>query len=218
MTAPRHHPPEALLVDYASGAAPEAIALLVATHLALCPRCRDDVDLLERIGGALLEEIPALPMAQAALLDAKDQAARARPHRLEPRRPVPDDLLMFPEPLRAYLAPKGEVKWTLAMPGFRYCELDVQYGGVPVRVSSLAGGFSVPRHTHEGLELNLVLHGGFTDRGDDYLRGDVAVGDATVTHHLDIHRGESCVLLAVNEHKLVPTTLAGRILTRLLPM
>ena len=35
-----HHPGEELLLDYASGAAQEGVALIVAAHLCFCPACR----------------------------------------------------------------------------------------------------------------------------------------------------------------------------------
>jgi len=56
--APDHHPSDERLLEYASGAAPEPIALLVATHLALCPACRHVTAELEAVGGALLETLP----------------------------------------------------------------------------------------------------------------------------------------------------------------
>jgi putative transcriptional regulator len=61
--APTYHPGGERLVDYASGALPEPLALLVATHLALCPRCRRATAELEAVGGALLEGLAPAPLA-----------------------------------------------------------------------------------------------------------------------------------------------------------
>ena len=44
MSKPNHHPDEALLLEYAGGGLTESIALVVATHLALCPICRRMVE------------------------------------------------------------------------------------------------------------------------------------------------------------------------------
>jgi putative transcriptional regulator len=215
MNAPRHHPPEELLFDYATGACGEALGLVVATHLALCPGCRRDVAMLDQLGGELVDELshdgeePAGLASLKASLDSEAPVARAE------RVDVPDELLVYPEPLRSYMAPGGEIRWTRRLPGFRYRDLDVHLHGLPLRVTVLHGGLTVPKHTHRGLELNLVLHGGFSDRGDDYLRGDVAVGDPSVAHHLDIHRGEECILLSANEQRLVPLTTIGGLLSKL---
>ena len=53
----QHHPSDALLLDYASGAAAEPVSLLVATHLTLCSQCREKVATYEAIGGMLIEEV-----------------------------------------------------------------------------------------------------------------------------------------------------------------
>src|SRR3546814_15605665 len=52
---PDLHPSVDLLLDHAAGALAEAPALLVATHLALCPACRADLAALESLGAGLLE-------------------------------------------------------------------------------------------------------------------------------------------------------------------
>jgi putative transcriptional regulator len=217
MSTPRHHPPEELLFDYANGACGEGIGLLVATHLALCPACRDDVAMLEQLGGELLDDSDGHARVEAELEALRDSLAAASASAGERPRPavIAPELLVYPEPLRSYMAPSGKLSWTRKLPGFRYRDLDVALNGVPLRVSVLHGGLTIPTHTHNGLELNLVLHGGFSDRGDDYLRGDVAVGDRSVTHHLDIHRGEDCILLAANEERLVPMTTLGGVLSKL---
>ena len=51
----RSCPPHDLLMTYAAGTASEGAGLVVATHLALCPCCRAQVNEMEQMGGALLE-------------------------------------------------------------------------------------------------------------------------------------------------------------------
>ena len=46
-----HHPSEALLLDYALGSLAEGWSLAVATHLSLCPMCRQQVAEMEALGG-----------------------------------------------------------------------------------------------------------------------------------------------------------------------
>ena len=62
-----HHPSGEFLIDYASGSASEAVSLLVATHLALCPVCRQGVAALETIGSQALEPAGADPTSLPAL-------------------------------------------------------------------------------------------------------------------------------------------------------
>ena len=53
MIPPRHHPPETLLLEYATGALREAQALSLATHLAYCPACRWQAERLDELIGCL---------------------------------------------------------------------------------------------------------------------------------------------------------------------
>ena len=68
--APTRHVSDVRLLEYASGVLPEPPALLVATHLALCPRCRRVTSELEALGGALLEGMAPEPLAEASLEQA----------------------------------------------------------------------------------------------------------------------------------------------------
>ena len=62
----RHHPGDELLLSYASGAANEAVSLLVASHLALCASCRAAVAGAEAAGGSLLARVPPVALGEDA--------------------------------------------------------------------------------------------------------------------------------------------------------
>ncbi|MEM9693090.1 MAG: ChrR family anti-sigma-E factor [Myxococcota bacterium] len=220
MNPPTHHLPESLMMDYVVGALDEALSLLVATHLSLCPQCRAQVRALEEMGGALLDDItgeePDPEVGWQALLERLDEPVPGPPL---PPAPTDPFLRRFPEPLRSYLPRdrRGRLEWSLKLPGVGQVRLPVEHRGYGVVVNMLSGGLAVPRHTHEGQEYNLVLAGGFTDGGLDYVRGDLAVAGPDVVHRLSIHRGEPCILLSVMENPLVPMSPAAKILSRLLP-
>ena len=38
-----HHPDDSTLMSYAAGSLPAALAVVVAAHLSVCPRCREEV-------------------------------------------------------------------------------------------------------------------------------------------------------------------------------
>ncbi len=67
MSLPRHHLEDDLLLDYAAGAASEAVGLVVACHLTLCTSCRARLAAAERVGGALLEAAPGTALSPDAL-------------------------------------------------------------------------------------------------------------------------------------------------------
>ena len=51
-----HHLSDECLLEYAAGSLPEAESLVVASHLAMCSDCREQLELLEEVGAVLLED------------------------------------------------------------------------------------------------------------------------------------------------------------------
>ncbi|WP_448203622.1 ChrR family anti-sigma-E factor [Azospirillum sp. sgz302134] len=228
MTLPTHHPPthhpgDTLLIDYAGGALDEAVSLAVATHLALCPCCRLNVAEMEAIGGALLEEIEPEAVSPACL---KAVLARLDEHPPLPRAPRPTpgptqplmraaESPLLPEPLRRYVGDDlSRLPWTSLMRGMDCCDLPLfgpTTGRGRARLMRMKGGVGPPQHTHRGIELTLVLDGGFTDDLGQFLRGDLAVGDESVRHR-PVADEEGCLCLAVTVGTLRFTGPFGRFL------
>ena len=209
MTNPTHHPAREILLDYADGSLGEPAALVIATHLAFCPGCRQQVADLEAIGGAFLEEEELHPVSDGclkALMSRLDEPAAAvsRPPPCSALPPVPTaDLIYLPEPLRSYLgAPLAALRWLPLMSGSE--EVDLKVGRPPVRTRLLrvAAGRAMPRHSHTGTELNLVLAGGYHDPRGSFRRGDVVVDDPSVDHSPIADDGEDCVCLSVTDAPL----------------
>lgn len=227
---PGHHLDEALLLDYAAGACREAEALAIATHLTLCPVCRDRLTELECLGGTMLEELPPVDLAPGsfealmARLDEPVSAERPRP------RPAPadseaagreaagresagvesaSDAILLPAPLRAYLGNGIEgVSWRAVTRGIDEAPVGTAAGGAKAKLLRIRAGTKVPAHTHEGSEITVVLSGGFADSRGHFLRGDVAVSDQEVDHSPVADEDEDCICLVVTD---APLKLTGRI-------
>ncbi|MBP6010714.1 MAG: ChrR family anti-sigma-E factor [Alphaproteobacteria bacterium] len=203
---PTHHPDEVLLLEYAAGSLDEAKSLLVATHLALCPACRGIVRSGEATGAALAfdgaaEDVGAPPDVTGHAVE------RTRgPVTLPPGPAVP-------EPLRVYLgAPVSELGWVPVLSGMRAFPLPVFKGRSSVRLLAIEPGRRMPRHTHEGDELTLVLQGSFADATGNYARGDVATADASIDHQPQAGAGELCLCLAVEDAPLRLTGINGALI------
>lgn len=214
--SPRHHPADALLVDYAAGAMKEPMSLLVATHLALCPQCRNQVETLESVGGALLETIEPVDVDDTAL-DAL--MARLDDHGVEDDVPAgrhDDGDPLLPQPLRGYVGTSlSQLRWQ-GIGNFQYVDMGLGNGDTRTRLMRIAPGTAMPQHTHEGNELTLVLSGGFSDGALSFRRGDVAVTDDTVDHRPIADAGEPCICLAVTDAPLKLTGRFGRLINPLI--
>lgn len=215
---PHHHPTEAMLLDYAAGSQSEAAAMLVATHLTLCPDCRRAVRALDAVGGALLEAAPVAsatgtPPILERMLARLDEPAPAEEQPAASAPASQPGATLLPAPLRAYL-PDGldAIRWRSVTAGLDVHDLPVRRPGVTARLMRIRRGQAMPRHTHGGTEQVLVLAGGFHDERGHYVRGDVALADRTCVHRPVADDDGDCLCLAVVEGRLKLTGPVGRLL------
>lgn len=194
-----HHPDDALLVAYASGAADEATSLIVATHLHYCITCRMRAGEMETIGGTLLEELAPQPLASGALDATMAKLDKVLPYERPRRMPSRDGT---PGVLRAYLGGDlRDVHWHRMGPCLSYVPL-FRRGGIAARLLRGVPGADSGPHSHQGLEYTLVLKGGYTDVTGSYASGDLQVMEAGQHHNPVADPGEDCINLAVTTGRL----------------
>jgi len=212
MSHPRHHVPDEELMAYAAGNTCEALSVLVATHLALCPRCRERAADLEAVGGALLfqEHAPVSGGALEQLLGRLDEPPPTPPVVASP---VAGGATWLPRPLRDYVGPAGELNWRWVLPGIRQVQVPLRFGEMPVRLMKLSPGITIPKHSHTGVERLLVLTGGFSDSAGHFERGDLSVREGDSAHIQEVATEEPCVALLVAEGPLVPRSFMARVLS-----
>ncbi len=229
---PQHHPDEEMLAAYAAGLQAERHALVVATHMALCPLCRRRVRALESVGGQILDTLDVDNDAASAddaglerlwtaleALDAPSPPATAATRSSgEAMAPLAGDnrAPTLPEPLRSYVG--GDVDtlpWKRRMPGVLELELELSQAEAPARLVRMAPFIFIPRHDHHSGELTLVLSGGLRDDAGVYERGDLSIGRPGFEHAQQVLPGAPCYALAVNDAPLIPRTLLGKVLARI---
>ena len=201
----KHHIGDDLILAYATGELDEATSLLIATHMALCPQCREALELAESIGGALIEAEAETEVAEDTLA-AVFSRIESRP---EPAAPLPSPTgaergsCVLPQPLRDYAG--GDVdtlRWRSLGGGVRHLLIDTGASRAKARLLYIPAGAKVPDHGHRGLELTLVLKGSFYDEGAWFRRGDVEEADATIEHQPVAGPEEPCICLAVTDAPL----------------
>ena len=205
------------LVDYAAGAAPAPVGLLVATHLALNPEARCAYRALEAAGGALLESVKPAAVSSDALARV---LARTETAEREPApAPRPEAAEKFLPRALAEYAPDGieRLPWRRIVSGVEEALLPVTGGRAKATMLRIAAGRAIPEHTHRGLEMTLVLDGAFADAAGLYARGDVCVADAAITHAPTAERARDCVCLIVSEAPIRLTGTFMRLLNPFLP-
>jgi putative transcriptional regulator len=209
-----HHPSDALLLDYASGALGEAWSLAVATHLAFCPSCRAMVGQLESIGAGMLDNVDLAPLSDKTFeaVMSRLETGTIEPAQPAPLAPVKPSANGLPQPLRRYAEnARGEIAWQRLGLGASQCLLSTGDDGVTARLLRIPAGKPVPEHTHGGLELTLVLSGAFSDQLGRYQAGDFQEADEGLEHQPHAESGADCICLAVTDAPLRFKSLAARI-------
>lgn len=205
MSAITHHVPDAMLAAFAAGTLPQAFAVAVASHVSLCPQCRVALEAHQAVGGAVLEDTDAVAVS-ASLKDAILAQLDA------PFTPVPvfERKGIFPGPVMEVMQGRAP-KWKKLGMGVRQDILSADAHG-SVRLLYIPPGQAVPDHSHNGLEMTLVLQGSFSDDTGRFGVGDIEIADETLEHTPIADPGDACICLAATDARLRFNALMPRLL------
>lgn len=190
------HPTTEILADYASGAASEGVALMVAGHACLCAVCRERIEALEAVGAAFLAAAePAPPPSLEALLARLDEEEEARP---AARAGAPRPVVLPDCVAEAAGGDLAELDWLLLRPGVFIAPIEVGAPDETLALYRLKPGKAAPSHRHGGEEMMLILHGSLIDEGRVFRRGDLATAGVGGDHKPRAGFGEDCVCLSLH--------------------
>ncbi|WP_116134697.1 ChrR family anti-sigma-E factor [Tropicimonas sp. IMCC34043] len=194
-----HHIPEHLIRAYAVGGLPQGFSLVVAAHISVCDECRARLETEEMAGGAILEAL-----APDTATDGRDTAllaaVMAELDDPAPAEPVFVRSGIFPAPVMQALDGRPP-RWRPLGAGIRQTILNSDREG-SVRLLFIPPGEAVPDHSHNGLELTMVLQGSFHDETGAFNVGDVEVADGTLEHSPVAGTGAPCICLAATDAPL----------------
>ena len=203
---PRHHPSEALLMDYAAGTLDAARELVTGAHIASCEVCAREVALMEVVGGVMLESLPPAPTAPDALATVLGRIERPLPAGPTPIDQRPDWIRV---PSAVLQAAKSRRRW--AAPGVWVAPVTGDPKGARAYLLRIGKGMSVPCHTHRGVELVVVLKGAYADGEACHRAGDFAENAVELVHQPEATRDGECVCLIAADGALVPRDWVGRL-------
>jgi putative transcriptional regulator len=197
------HPSDVSLLAYAAGTLPEALAIVVATHVGRCACCRRTLAACEAVGGVLLDELPPASLSDHALgsvLARMDEPVAAVPPVLNPDLPAPLDRIALG-------------RWFPIGVGLRWRWLRTE-GAAWAGLLLAQPGRALPRHSHDGRELTCVLSGAFADGYGVYRVGDVAEPDGEHDPPPAVVGAEPCLCVLASEGMQLrgPLGLAQRML------
>lgn len=190
---------DSLLCGYVAGALPEPLQVLMASQLELSDKHHVFVDGLESAAGAELEQLEPVELSgRDAKLDAIFASETSDDIAVERKAACK----VLPEALQNFVGyDVDNIPWKTKMPGFKEFELgDVD--GCHVSMFWIKPGRTVPMHTHEGMELSLIVQGAFTDERGRFGRGDISIADENVEHRPTADMSGPCIGFAVTDGAL----------------
>ncbi|HSF63325.1 MAG TPA: ChrR family anti-sigma-E factor [Paracoccaceae bacterium] len=195
----RHHLTDKILMAYSAGELPEAFSLVAATHLSMCDDCRARLGAFDALGGVVLDEVDAAPMADDSIEAAIARITGLAP---EPRRQPNRRTGGVPGPLADYIGGDlSAVKWRPLGMGVRQAILPTARDA-SARLLYIPAGQAMPDHGHRGTEMTLVLQGAFCDATDRFGPGDVEVADQGMEHTPVAEDWADCVCLTASDAPL----------------
>lgn len=204
-----HHISDDMLVSYEAGSLSEGWSLAVATHLALCPSCRERARAGAEVGGLLLETIEAAEVDTDAFARVMDKIESAPAETVAKHSDGHGEKPVIPEPLRSYIGSDLDgIKWRRLGLSAKHLPIKTADKETSVRLLRIPAGEPVPQHSHGGTELTLVLSGTLIDGDAVFARGDVEQADESVEHQPAAGAGADCVCLAVTD---APLKFRGRV-------
>lgn len=211
-----HHLNDEMLLWYSASTLSEGWGLAVATHLSLCPVCRERLAVYDSIGGYLLEGEDSdsnVGDSWAAIKARIENGESDNVIPSKPQRRIVEGIL--PDPLANYVDKAGGLRWRALGVGAAQMVVPTSDPTAVVRLIKVPAGKPVPEHSHGGPELTLVLDGSFSDEIATFRRGDVEHADETVQHTPRAHPDKDCLCLVVTD---APLKFTSRLMNILQPL
>jgi len=190
-----YHPDTRLLNEYSSGTLPLAQSVCVSLHLNYCEQCRRSHQRLQHLGSALFEEMAPQQVDDSLLrtvMSRLDEEPQPLSYQSKPAEDAPPPLIQ-----RLMRGDYEDLGWEKVTSDVRISRLRTGDADNEFALYHIRAGASIPKHTHKGTELTLVLEGGFSDDEGHYEVGDFVMRDAEQQHSPTATQDRDCICIGV---------------------
>ncbi len=206
------HPGDETLLRHSAGSLGAGPSVVVAAHVAVCPRCRGRVDEFDAIGGMLLEECPPAEVPEhgldrvfAAIERGENQISATPKPRARPALPAGVRL-----PDSASDCDFGA--WRSVAPGIRVSRASGEWARKSkLKLLRVEPGSQLLAHGHSGTEWTFVISGAFSDSRARFSIGDLCEVDQSVDHRPLVEGGDACICLVAADGRTRHHGILGRL-------
>ena len=191
---PKHHPDESVLMDLSSGSLSEGLSALIEAHLSSCHDCSEIKYYFDFLGGELLNEITPVKMKNNFVekITSRDQIEK----NLSDIEKSYDTLI--PTSLNKWIKDGlNNLQWIKRGKGLEEFAVKINNTIDTLLLYRIQAGKALPKHSHEGEEVTLVLSGGFSDEHGHYLPYDIVFADKNITHTPIADNDGECIVAVV---------------------
>ena len=173
-----YHPSNDLLIEFSAGKLPNALGIMVASHIENCAECQKKTNIFASIGGELINDIHQTDVNEALFGNILSQLDKD-PEIIIPR----PSYKGIPRPLSRFMSgPLENIKWRGYARSLKEYNLPISDNQYNAKLYKISAGKKLPEHTHKGNEYTLVLSGKFSDNAGCYDIGDFIATDNAITH------------------------------------
>ena len=206
---PKHHPDESILMDLSSGSLSEGVSALIEAHLSSCQKCSEIKYYFDSLGGELLNEITPVKMKNNLVekITSEDEARK----NLSDFEKSPDTLI--PTSLNKWIKDGlSNLQWIKRGKGLEEFAVKINNTIDTLLLYRIQAGKALPKHSHEGEEVTLVLSGGFSDEHGHYLPYDIVFADKNITHTPVADDDGECIVAVVKNGSIRLSGALGKVI------
>jgi len=189
------HPDLELLTEYSAGSLPLAQSACVSIHVSHCRRCERIAGQLTDLGASLFESLQPLPVGEDQLDAVLARLDDDKPLEYANKKAGPSGTPAILQ--RLMRGDFSDLTWRNIGSSLRISHLKTGDPQHEFALYHIRAGGRIPKHTHRGTEMTLILEGGFSDANGSYHKGDFLIRRPGDVHAPTALQSEDCICLAV---------------------
>jgi putative transcriptional regulator len=200
----KHHPTKMLLESYVAGELPASLSAAISIHQEMCLSCSEQIDLLTQQQAEHTFSSEHDSMGKETLLPDFSEMIEAIVSDEGIEETTTLDLKVLEIKGKPFTLPRALTHMDLGrwvnLGKISRAKLDLNEGERHSHLLYIEPNGVIPKHTHKGIELTLLLEGSFSDEMGEYHAGDFIVLDGN--HHHQPMTNTGCLCLTVVDDAL----------------